>query len=144
MKSDQTGINLKEVKGEDCMTKLSHLCQQETYRRGCYRSSTDQGDHAVAVHGAVHLPVGGQHDPRRPEAHLADGAAAALKGPRHKQRAASAVALLEGTVLVIRKVVFGPHVARAAAEAEEAGAAVPPWGKEGSSDAEERLKRKER
>jgi len=117
----------------------SHLRQQDTYRRGCDRSSSDQRHDSVAVHGAVHLPVGGQHEARRPEAGLAHSAAAALQTPRQEERPPAAVALLEGAVLVVGEVVLGAHVACPAPEAEQAGAAVPPRGEEGSSDTEERL-----
>lgn len=74
----------------------------------------------------MHFAVGGQHDPWRPEAGLADGTAAALKATRQKQGAPAAVALLEGAVLVICKVVLGAHVPRPTTEAEQAGTAVPP------------------
>lgn len=100
--------------------------QQETYRRGCYRSPTDQRHHTVAVHRAVHLPIGGQHDPWCPEAGLADGAAAALGPTWEEEGATPALALLEGAVLVVGEVILGAHVTRPAAETEEAGAAVSP------------------
>lgn len=124
------------------MKQASHLGQQETYRRGCYRRPTDQRHHAVTVHGAVHLAVGGQHDPWHPEAGLADGAAAALEAARQEQGAAAAVALLEGAVLIVGEVVLRTHVARTATEAEEAGSAVPPGREEGPANAEERLRRR--
>lgn len=74
----------------------------------------------------MHLAVGWQHDPRRPEAGLADGAAAALEAAWQEQGAPAAVALLEGAVLVVGEVVLGAHVARPAAKAEQAGATVSP------------------
>lgn len=74
----------------------------------------------------MHLAVGGQHYPRRPEAGLADGAAAALGPTRQEEGAAAALALLEGAVLVVGEVVLGAHVACPAAETEEAGTAVSP------------------
>lgn len=117
---------MEELDGKIKPKQLSHLRQQETYRRGCYRSSTNQGHHAVAVYGAVHLSVGGQHDPRRRKAGLADGAAATLEAAWQEQGAPAAVALLEGAVLVVGEVVLRAHIARSAAEAEEAGAAVSP------------------
>lgn len=116
-----------QVNGKIKHKTNSHLRQQETYRRGCYRSSTDQRHYTVAVHGAVHLPVGGQHDPGCPEAGLADSTTAALQTAWQEQGAPTAVALLEGTVLVIGEVVLGAHVACPATEAEQAGAAVPAW-----------------
>lgn len=87
----------------------------------------------------MHLAIGGQHDPRHPEAGLTDGAAAALEASRQEQGAAPTVALLEGAVLVVGEVVLGAHVARPAAEAEQARTAVPPRREEGATDAEERL-----
>lgn len=72
----------------------------------------------------MHLPIGGQHDARRPEAGLADCAAAALQAARQEQGAPSTVALLKGAVLVIGKVVLRAHVTRPAMEAEQAGTAV--------------------
>lgn len=74
----------------------------------------------------MHLAIGGQHDPWRPEAGLTDGAAAALEAPRQEQGAPPTVALLEGAVLVIGEVVLGAHVARPTAEAEQARSTVPP------------------
>lgn len=74
----------------------------------------------------MHLSVGGQHDPWRPQAGLADGAAAPLQAPRQEQGPSATVVLLEGAVLVVGKVILGAHVAGSAAEAEEASAAVPP------------------
>ncbi len=106
--------------------QLSHLRQQETYRRRCYRSSTNQRHHAIAVYSAVHLAIGGQDDPWRPEAGLANSTTAALKAARQEQGAPTAVTLLEGAVLIIGKVVLGAHVARPHPEAEQAGTAVPP------------------
>lgn len=122
------------------MKQRSHLRQQETYRWSCYRSSTDKRHHAIAVYGAVHLAVGRQHDPWRAEARLAHGTAAALEAAWQKQRAPAAVALLKGAVLVVGEVVLRAHVACAAAEAEQAGAAVSSRWEEGSTDTEERLR----
>lgn len=90
----------------------------------------------------MHLPVGGEHDPRRAEAHLANGAAAALEAARQEQGPPATVALFEGAVLVVCEVVLRAHVAGSAAEAEEAGAAVPPGREEGTTDTEERLERR--
>lgn len=100
------------------MKQLSHLRQQETYRGGCYRSSTDQRHHTIAVYSAVHLAVGRQHDPRRPEACLADSAAAALETAWQEQGAPATVALLEGAMLIVGEVVLRAHVACSATEAE--------------------------
>lgn len=134
------GINVTTLYELKAWNKqLSHLRQQETYRGGCYWSPTDQRHHTVAVYGAVHLAVGGQHDPWRPEAGLADGAAAALEAAWQEQGAPAAVALLEGAVLVVGEVVLGAHVSRAASEAEQARSAVPPRWEEGSTDTEEGL-----
>lgn len=124
--------------------QLSHLWQQETYRGGCYWSSTDQRHHTIAVHGTVHLAIGRQHDPRRPEAGLTDGAAAALKASRQEQGTPTTVTLLEGAVLVISEVVLRAHVTHPATEAEQAGTAVPPRWEEGSTDTEQRLIERER
>ena len=44
-----------------------HLWQKLSNRRGRNRRSTNQGNHTIAIHGAVHLPVGrkpGQHSGR--------------------------------------------------------------------------------
>lgn len=92
----------------------------------------------------MHLAIGGQHDPRSAKAGLTDGAAAALEAARQEQGAPPAVALLEGAVLVVGKVVLWAHVARPAAKAEQAGTAVPPRWEEGATDTEERLIERER
>lgn len=125
------------------MKQLSHLRQQQTYRWGCYRSSPDQRHHTIAVYSAVHFAVGRQHDPWRPEAGLADCTGAALQATWQKQGAPATVALLEGAVLVVCKVVLWAHVPCPTAEAEQAGTAVPSRWEEGSTDTEERLRERE-
>ena len=122
----------------------SHLRQQEADRRGGHGGAPHQGHHPVTVHGTVHLPVGGQQDPGSGQAGLAHRAASPLRAPRHKQRPPPAVAVLEGAVLVVGKVVLGAHVTGTAPEAEEAGTAAPPRREERASDTEERLGRERR
>lgn len=127
-KGHEQGINLSGSKwgGNASNKQLSYLRQQETYRGGCHRSSTDQRHHTIAVYSTVHLAVGWQHDPWCPKAGLANSTAAALKAAWQEQGAPPAVALLESTVLVVCKVVFGAHVSCTNSEAEQAGTAVPP------------------
>ena len=128
--------------------------EQETAGRGSGRwqrqpprGAGHQRHHAVAVDGAVHLPVGGQTPVARhgaaAHAALAGRAVAALGPPRHEERSAPAVVparpLLQRAVLVVGEVVLRAGVAGPPPEAEEAGAAVAARREERAPDAEQGL-----
>lgn len=115
-----------------------HLRQELPSRRGEGGRAPDQGDHTVAVHRAVHLPVHGQDgEPPGGAAGLADIAVAPLPvSVRHKQRVSSAVVIFESAVLVISKVILGANVLCSTSEAEKARPTVPSWREKGATDAQ--------
>jgi hypothetical protein len=54
----------------------------------------------------------------------------------HKQRVSSAVIVLEGTVLIVSKVILRTNILGSTSEAEQARPTVASWREKGASDAQ--------
>lgn len=121
-----------------CKFQGPHLWQELPSRRCEGRRASDQGDHAIAIHSAVHLPVHGQNrEHPGGTAGLADVAVAPLPvSVRHKQRVSSAVIVFKGAVLIISKVILRANILGSTSEAEKASPTVASWREKGATDAQ--------
>lgn len=121
-----------------CSFNWPHLRQELPNWRREGRRASDQGHHPIAVHSAVHLPIHGQ-DGEHPgsAAGLADIAVTSFSMlVWHKQRVSSAVIVLEGTVLIVSKVILRTNILGSTSEAEQARPTVASWREKGASDAQ--------
>lgn len=86
----------------------------------------------------MHLPVHGQNGEHPGgTAGLADVAVAPLPmSVRHKQRVSSAVVVLKGAVLIVRKIILRANILGSASEAEKARPTVASWREQGATDAQ--------
>lgn len=112
-----------------------HLWQELSIGEHEGGGSIHQGDHAIAVDSAVHLPIHWQHWGR--PTGLADVAAAPLpRSVRHEQGAPSALVVAKDAVLVVGELSLRPNISSSASEAEKTCSAAPPCRKQGAANAE--------
>lgn len=113
-----------------------HLWQKLSNRRCRNRRSTNQGNHTIAIHSAVHLPIGWKpwHHPGW-HTGLTNVTVASLSvSVRHKQWVSPALAVFKCTVFVISKVIFRTDILCPTSEAENTCFAIASWGKQGTTD----------
>lgn len=116
-----------------------YLRKQSANRWSWHRCPAHQWHHSVTVDGTVHLPVGWQYDPWSSKATLTNCRVPPLNPPRYEEWASPAVAVLEGAVLIICKIILWAKVPGSTSKTEQTRTAVPPRREDWTTDTEKRL-----
>lgn len=122
---------------DSCSFHWPHLWQELSNGR-CEGRTPNKGDHAIAIHSAVHLPIHGQNGEHPGgTAGLADVAVATLSmSVWYKQRVSSAVIVFKGAVLIIGKVILRANILCSTSEAKKARPTVASWREKGATNAQ--------